>query len=71
VFSCQLSQRKPANEGRQLYTAIPGPVDIGSEGPDILQPMAIDVTCMVITGAKQDGVVENLVEDSDLIYEDC
>jgi hypothetical protein len=51
--------------------AIPGPVDIGSEGLDILQLTAIDVTCMVITGAKQDGVVENLVEDSDLIYEDC
>jgi hypothetical protein len=33
--------------------------------------MAIDVTGMAITGAKQDGVVENLVEDSDLIYEDC
>ena len=50
---------------------IPGPIGIGSEGLDILQLMAIDITCMVIKGAEQDGVVENLVEDSDLIYEDC
>jgi soluble P-type ATPase len=49
--------------------AIPGRLTLGAK--DILQLMAIDVTCMVITGAKQDGVVENLVEDSDLIYEDC
>ena len=51
--------------------AIPRTINIGSEGLDILKLMAIDVTYMVITGVKQDGVVENLVEDSDLIYEDC
>ena len=54
--------------GRYIWQ-YPDRLTLGAK--DILQLMAIDVTCMVITGAKQDGVVENLVEDSDLIYEDC
>jgi len=33
--------------------------------------MAIEVTGMAITDAKQDGVVESLMKESDLVYEDC